>query len=628
MEVQVSFNEVKDEEMCLLANMETGGYGLILINGKPQFQAYIDGKYEKVVFDEKLLKNRVYNITGTFDGTTLSIYVDGILRNTTKLSEKRIVSKPLNNTVMGIGANPNGSRATGGYLNGKIYSARVYEVALNEQQIKQNMNADRLSTEKLSSNGNKVNITINFSEPVNNFTVDSIELKNGTKGKFETISDKQYDLEIKNIVESKNLEINIKDGSFSDLTGNKGKGTKIIRYRDNTGPKATIIANSKEIITNKKIIYTISFDEPVTGFNKNSINITNGIKGKFIEVNENKIYSLEVDNVNGENNKISIPINACYDASGNSNIECSQNIIIDNEAPIIKMIKGNPTTSTIGNVTLEVEAEDNQSGLHDKAYSFDGGLTWQSSNKKIFSSNQNLEIQVRDKAGNIRKTSISITKIINLKRIEITSQPSKTEYFEGENLDKTAMKVEGIYDNGTRKEIKDYEILNGNNLKIEQKSVIIKYLEQEAEQKIIVYKKSKHEISDYKIIEEDSKKYIIGIPQLTSIKELKTKISDEFEVSKGKMKITNENSIIGTGMTITGKLENKEGIYEVVVKGDLTGDGKVKMADLLKLARYKAGIDKDLKGAYLKAGDIIENKKIGIPDILKLSRKLAGLDAI
>ena len=132
----------------------------------------------------------------------------------------------------------------------------------------------------------------------------------------------------------------------------------------------------------------------------------------------------------------------------------------------------------------------------------------------------------------------------------------------------------------------------------------------------------------YKIIGENGTNYIEFIKPNTKYKELKEKISTKgiLEIYKGNTKVTDGNEIIGTGMTVKVKLNDKEETFKTVVKGDVTGDGLLKMADLLKLARYKAGIDTNLEGAYLRAGDVVKDEKIGMPDILKLSRVLAGIE--
>ncbi len=98
------------------------------------------------------------------------------------------------------------------------------------------------------------------------------------------------------------------------------------------------------------------------------------------------------------------------------------------------------------------------------------------------------------------------------------------------------------------------------------------------------------------------------------------------DIYDGNNIIEDENEVIGTGMTLKVKLRDKEETFALVVTGELTGDGEIKMADVLKLARYKVGIDTNLKGAYLRAADVVKNGEIGMPDILKLARILAGIE--
>lgn len=78
--------------------------------------------------------------------------------------------------------------------------------------------------------------------------------------------------------------------------------------------------------------------------------------------------------------------------------------------PVIKSVTGNPTSWTNKNVTLKVNATA-VNGLHDTAYSFDGGKTYQKSNSKEFSSNQKGTIVVRDKKGHKTAYSFNIFKI-------------------------------------------------------------------------------------------------------------------------------------------------------------------------------------------------------------------------
>ena len=62
-----------------------------------------------------------------------------------------------------------------------------------------------------------------------------------------------------------------------------------------------------------------------------------------------------------------------------------------------------------------------------------------------------------------------------LESIEITTPPSKTSYYVGENFDKTGMVVKAKYSDETLKEITDYTIKNGTNLVENQSSITIEY---------------------------------------------------------------------------------------------------------------------------------------------------------
>ena len=101
------------------------------------------------------------------------------------------------------------------------------------------------------------------------------------------------------------------------------------------------------------------------------------------------------------------------DGSGINYSSVVKQEILDEIEPEIQEVTGNPTNWTNQNVTLEVTARDNETGLANEAYSFDNGNSWQAENTKEFTTNTNgIIIQVRDIAGNITTyDSIDITLI-------------------------------------------------------------------------------------------------------------------------------------------------------------------------------------------------------------------------
>lgn len=66
---------------------------------------------------------------------------------------------------------------------------------------------------------------------------------------------------------------------------------------------------------------------------------------------------------------------------------------------------------------------------------------------------------------------------ITLTDIYISTPPTKTEYIEGENFNKSGMKVMARYSDDTTKEITNYSIIGGENLTIDKTNVIIQYTE-------------------------------------------------------------------------------------------------------------------------------------------------------
>ena len=78
--------------------------------------------------------------------------------------------------------------------------------------------------------------------------------------------------------------------------------------------------------------------------------------------------------------------------------------------------------------------------------------------------------------------------------------------------------------------------------------------------------------------------------------------------------------IIGTGMKL--KVGNTE--YQMVVIGDLNGDGKVTITDLYKIKQHIVGIE-TLKSVYLIAGNIKNSgDKITVTDMLMVKETIIG----
>ncbi len=138
-------------------------------------------------------------------------------------------------------------------------------------------------------------------------------------------------------------------------------------------------------------------------------------------------------------------------------------------------------------------------------------------------------------------------------------------------------------------------------------------------------------IQEYIEEQEGETTYLTGIGLNTTLAEIESKIetNGDKKILLGEEEITSEEAVIGTGyiLVISNEEETKE--YTIIVEGDISGDGIMDDIDLLKLARYKAGLDLTLKTENLKASDLIKDGVyVGDSDLLKMARVLAGLDTI
>ena len=129
---------------------------------------------------------------------------------------------------------------------------------------------------------------------------------------------------------------------------------------------------------------------------------------------------------------------------------------IDKIKPTVNKVNG--LNSSYGlSQTITVEGKDTGgSGLHAQAYSFDNGSSWQENPKKTYSSNGDVNIKVRDAAGNI-----SDTKKVTLNRVDkegpnVTVRGNSTNWVAQVKLEIDAT------DNGTGLDSLPYSFDNGS----------------------------------------------------------------------------------------------------------------------------------------------------------------------
>jgi len=109
----------------------------------------------------------------------------------------------------------------------------------------------------------------------------------------------------------------------------------------------------------------------------------------------------------------------------------------------------------------------------------------------------------------------------------------------------------------------------------------------------------------------DQTNLLIYVPPEVSLTEFK------YNISNTSSDIYLNNEKISMGNIVTGMLIND---YLIIVKGDVTGDGLIKMNDVMKISKYIVESTGMSEKAYQIAADVTKDSSIKMNDVMKISQ--------
>ena len=423
--------------------------------------------------------------------------------------------------------------------------------------------------------------------------------------------------------QNKDVIIKVRDVAGNITTYNK----IVINKIDKNAPTISSVVKNPGTWTTGNVTLTVTATDAGSGLHSSAYSFDGGSTWQTANT---KTYT---NNTNGIIIKV-------RDVLGNTATYQTINITnIDKTAPIISKVEGNPTAWTNKDVTLKITATDAGCGLHDTPYSFDGGKTWQKEASKIYKENtKNIVIKVKDKLGNTSTYStIDITKIDKTVPTVVKVDGNPTEWTNGPvTLTVTitgncgSCIISYSFDDG-----KTWQTSNKKTFANNQE-VVIKVKDEAGNMSpsynvSITKIRTAPDISIKSDVYEVDEVNINRVRQKTTVATFAEKImhNASMKVYTKDNKELKDTDIIGTGMTAKFTLNGEEKTLNIVVTGDLTGDGKVTNSDMLRIARYMTGKEKGLDEIYLMASDVFEdNKYPNCVDLLKMARALVGLDKI
>ena len=331
------------DENQIISNYNGNGLVLQLNKGVPGFSI---GTGKIIASDETIDLGVNHTITGTYDGSTVKLYVDGVLKKT--LSSTAGISNPTDSTPMVIGCNPNETGCDTHYTAADIYAVRIYNRALTQNEINKNMNADRISVGG-QQNTTAGDFTILSNKRLNGFTEDNISIPSRFRiNNFTKVNDKHYILSIEDReLTAYSFDISIPANNAIDVSGNKNSNAITYTY-EHKGSSSNLVGSTitKNTSTSRTVTYTITFNDNVYGFTKDDITISEGTKGTFTKVNQKK-YTLVVTHTSDGSKTITVNASSCNDRFGNLNASKSLTHTIDSIKPTVTIIKNTSTSRTV-----------------------------------------------------------------------------------------------------------------------------------------------------------------------------------------------------------------------------------------------------------------------------------------
>lgn len=302
------------------------------------------------------------------------------------------------------------------------------------------------------------------------------------------------------------------------------------------------------------------------------------------------------------------------DNMGNTSTSSITVANIDKTAPT-GTVTYDVTTPTKGNVTVTITSNEELQGV----------TGWNlSANKKVltktYSEKKTEKVIIKDLAGNTKEVTVTVNNIDKQAPILNINYSNKFTTTDDITVTITANEeIAGIagwtLSQNKRALVKTYK----NNTNVPE-TVTIRDLAGNGTTTVIEIKNIITLQSTRYTIEGN---YILNVKPNTSVSDLRKNIrtSKNYKITRRDDIEIAEKDTIGTGYKI--KFENNE-IYEIVVNGDIDGDGIISITDIVRIKKHLIEKEK-LQGLYEKAGDVSGDNKITITDLARIKKIIIGI---
>ncbi len=179
-----------------------------------------------------------------------------------------------------------------------------------------------------SSSATSITFTMTFSEAVTGLSASNILVTNGSKGSFSG-GGTTYTMDVFPTVDG-NVTVSLPTGAALDLAGNQNIPSSATIISDRTRPTPTITPNGGKV-NSSPIVFSINFNEPVTGLTNSSFTITGGSLGSLS--GNGASYSVAVIPAAEGTVSLTLLAGQASDSVGNTNLVTTVSVGYDVTAP-------------------------------------------------------------------------------------------------------------------------------------------------------------------------------------------------------------------------------------------------------------------------------------------------------
>lgn len=199
------------------------------------------------------------------------------------------------------------------------------------------------------TNQTSFDASINFSEIVEDFTIEDITTYNCNVSDLIQVDLTSYNIKIEPI-DIGEVYILIPEGKVKDSNNNGNVISNTLKINFDNSDMLVTVNSASDNVRDKSIIFNISFNKETTSLTKSTVSVSNGVC-KSLETTDNKNFIATVEALNTGDVILTIPKNSVTDKIGNSNSESSSYTVnYNNVTPIIRItsnISGSVNTSPV-----------------------------------------------------------------------------------------------------------------------------------------------------------------------------------------------------------------------------------------------------------------------------------------